>query len=221
MSNFTWPVDKREKGNRIRVHLLIRQFLRKGKTEFVKIKKNITMIYLLWALINLALSLYFLSICIKAIKLVRQELGLFATVIFVIGLLSFCGRNNDKNKDTNSNQTKNWTFTSNDSLHQDISSFLKVKLQDNLISKYEITIDYGKDKNNINIPISAFPSTTGFIAGTEWKAVSISVYKTNDNTKFQYYVAGYVEWNLLGINVYTQNKIFKGTVSTEKPCEKI
>ena len=40
MSNFTWPVDKREKGNRIRVHLLIRQFLRKEKTEFVKIKKK-------------------------------------------------------------------------------------------------------------------------------------------------------------------------------------
>ena len=94
------------------------------------------MIYLLWALINLALIIYFLSICIKAIKLVRQELGLFATVIFVIGLLSFCGHNNDKN--SNSNQTKNWTFTSSDSLSQDMSSFLRVKLQDNLISKYEM-----------------------------------------------------------------------------------
>lgn len=179
------------------------------------------MIYLLWALINLALIIYFLSICIKAIKLVRQELGLFATVIFVIGLLSFCGHNNDKNKDSNSNQTKNWTFTSNDSLNQEMRSFLRVKLQNNLISKYEITLDYSKDKNNVNVPISAFPTTNGFTAGTEWKPVSISVYKTHDNTKFQYYVAGYVEWNLLGVNVYTQNKIFEGTVSTEKPVERI
>ena len=179
------------------------------------------MIYLLWALINLALIIYFLSICIKAIKLVRQELGLFATVIFVIGLLSFCGHNNDKNKNSNSNQTKNWTFTSSDSLSQDMSSLLDVKLQDNLISKYEITIDYGKDKNNINVPISAFPSTNGFTAGTEWKPISISVYKTNDNTKFQYYVAGYIEWNLLGVNVYTQNKMFEGTVSIEKKSEGI
>ena len=59
------------------------------------------------------------------------------------------------------------------------------------------------------------------MAGTEWKTVSISVYKTNDNTKFQYYVAGYVEWNLLGINVYTQNKTFEGTVSTNKQVERI
>lgn len=174
------------------------------------------MIYLLWALINLALIIYFVSICIKAIKLVRQELGLFATVIFVIGLLSFCTHNNDKNKDTNSNKTRNWTFASSDSLKQDMSSFLRVELQDNLISKYEIALDYGKDKNNINVPISAFPSTTGFMAGTEWKPVSISVYKTNDNTRFRYYVAGSVEWNLLGVNVYAQNKMFEGTVSTEK-----
>lgn len=71
------------------------------------------------------------------------------------------------------------------------------------------------------LSICIIPSTTGFRAGTEWKAVSISVYKTNDNTKFQYYVAGYVEWNLLGVNVYTQNKMFKGTVSIEKKSEGI
>ena len=174
------------------------------------------MIYLIWGLLNVGLLIYFLTICINAIKLVRREIGLFAAIVFVIGLLSFCSRQNDDDKATNSNKTKTWTFTSEDSLTQKPTSFLRHELQSNLISKYELEVIYRKDRNNVNVPISAYISTNGFILGTNWKGESIFVDKTNDNNKFHYYVTGVVEWHLLGMTVYTQHKTFNGTVLTEK-----
>ena len=172
--------------------------------------------YLIWGLLNIGLLIYFLTICFNAIKLVRREIGLFAAIVFVIGLLSFCSRQNNDDKATNSNKTKTWTFVSEDSLTQKPTSFLRHELQRNMISKYDLTIIYGKDGNDVNVPISAYTSTNGFILGTNWKGESIFVDKTNDNNKFHYYVTGVVEWHLLGMTVYTQLKTFDGTIFTDK-----
>jgi hypothetical protein len=170
--------------------------------------------YLIWGLLNVVLLIYFLTICFNAIKLVRREIGLFAAIVFVIGLLSFCSRQNNDDEVKNSNKT--WTFTSEDSLTQKPTSFLRHELERNLISRYVLEIIYRKDRNNINVPISAYTSTNGFTIGTNWRGESIIVNKTNDNNKFHYYVSGVVEWHLLGMTVYTQLKKFDGTVLTEK-----
>lgn len=172
--------------------------------------------YLIWGLLNIGLLVYFLSICFSAVKLVRREIGLFAAIVFVIGLLSFCNRQNSDEEMKNSNKTKMWTFTSEDSLSQKPTSFLRHELGKNLISRYDLEIIYRKDSNDINVPISAYTSTNGFTIGTNWRGESIIVNKTNDNDKFHYYVTGIVEWHLFGITVYTQLKKFDGTVLTEK-----
>jgi hypothetical protein len=174
------------------------------------------MIHLIWGLLNIGLLIYFLTICFNAIKLVRREIGLLAAIVFVIGLLSFCGHENKTDKEANSNKTKIWTFVSKDSLTQKPTSFLQVELERNLISKYDLEVIYGKDRNNVNVPISAYTATDGFVIGTNWRGESIVVDKTNDNNKFHYSVAGVVEWHLLGITVYTQPKTFTGTLLTGK-----
>jgi len=170
--------------------------------------------YLIWGLLNIGLFIYFLTICFNAIKLVRREIGLFAAIVFIIGLLSFCSRQNNDDRATNS--TKTWTFTSEDSLTHKPTSFLRLELERNLISKYDLEVIYRKDRNNVNIPISAYISTSGFTIGTNWSGESIFVDKTDDNNKFHYYVNGVVEWHLLGITVYTQHKTFNGTILTDK-----
>ena len=176
------------------------------------------MIYLLWGLLNIGLLIYFLIISFKVIKLIREKLGLFETVFFVIILLSLIGSANKDsyNRKTNSNGTETWTFTSKDSISQPINLSTCIVLEKNLISKYQLDVIYGKDKKGMNCPVSAFSSTNGFILGTNWKAESIMVSKTNDNQKFQYIVNGIVEWHLLGITIYTQAKTYKGTISTIK-----
>ena len=176
------------------------------------------MTYLIWGLLNIGLFLFFIVICFKATKLVREKLGLFASIIFVFGLLSFVGHSNndDDNKEPNSNQIKTWKFISEDSLNRNATYLLDVNLEKTLVSKYDLGIKYGKDRQGeMNIPISAYSSTTGFISGTNWKPVSIIVNRTSDNNKFEYFVDGVVEWKLLGATIYSQLKEYKGIALTK------
>jgi len=170
------------------------------------------MTYLLWGLFNIGLLLFFIIICFKVTKLIREKLGLFASIIFVFGLLSFVGHsNNDNNKESNSNQIKTWKFTSEDILSRNGTYLLDVDLEETLVSKYDLDIEYGKDRHGeMNIPISASSSKTGLVIGTNWKPVSIIVNKTNDNKKFEYLVEGVVEWKLLGATIYSRLKEYKG-----------
>jgi len=171
------------------------------------------MMYLLWGLLNIGLFIYFIIICFKLLKLIRGKIGLFATIIFAIGILAFIGNSNsnNENNEPNSNQIKTWKFIEKDSLKKNESYLLSVDLEKTLVSKYELGIKYGKDKQGqINIPISAYSSITGFISGINWKPVSIYVYKTKDNNKFEYHVYGNLEWKLIHITIYTQVKEYKG-----------
>lgn len=173
------------------------------------------MTYLLWGIVNIGLFLFFIIICFKATRFIREKIGSFAAFIFVFGLLSFIGHSNNDNdnKEPGSNQIKTWKFISEDSLKSNDSYLLSVDLEKTLVSTYDLGIKYGKDKQEqINIPISAYSSTTGFISGINWKPVAIIVNKTNDNNKFVYLVDGVVEWKLLGTKIYSQPKEYKGIV---------
>ena len=174
------------------------------------------MIYLLWGLVNIAIFLFFIIICFKAIKFVRAELGLFAAIIFVFGLLSFVSNPNKKdNNEPNSNQIQTWKFNL-DSTKSYESESLNITLEKTLVSKYYMGIIYGKSlEGDLNIPISAYSSTEGLSSGTSWKPIDIVVNRTNDNRKFEYSVYGIVEWKLLGSTFYYQPKEFKGIAMTK------
>ncbi|MFC3811431.1 hypothetical protein [Lacihabitans lacunae] len=176
------------------------------------------MMYLLWALINIGLFLFFIAVSFKATILLREKLGLFASVIFVFGLLSFIGHssNDNENKESNSTQIKTWEFANGDSLKINGTDFLHIDLEKTLFSKYELRLKYGKDKErNLVIPISAYSSNSGFISGTNWKPFSININATNDKNKFEYMVLGIVEWKILGIAFYFEPKDYTGFLVTK------
>jgi len=171
------------------------------------------MIYLIWGLINVGLFIFFIAVCFKATKLIREKIGLFASIVFVFGLLSFIGQSNNEsdNKKQNSNQIKSWKYNSEDSLNSTESYLLDINLEKNLVSELNLGIKYVRIKESLeNIPISAYSSMTGFISGTSWQPKSIIVKRTNANDKFKYFVAGVLEWKLLGMTVYLQSKDYKG-----------
>ena len=89
------------------------------------------MLYLLWSLLNIALFLYFIIICFKATKLLREKVGLLASIIFVAGSLSFIGQSNidNDNKEPNSNQIRTWKFHSADTLNKNATFSLDVILE--------------------------------------------------------------------------------------------
>ena len=176
------------------------------------------MIYILWSLINIGLFIFFIIICFKATKLLREKLGLLTAIIFVFGLLSFIGHSNNENDNRvpNSNQIRIWTFTSEDSLKNNESYLLKVVLKKTLLSKYSLQIKYGKAVAGYqNIPISASSTTEGFISGTNWRPISIIVRKIDDNKRFEYSVNGVVESKLLGAKIASQYKIYEGIALIE------
>lgn len=164
------------------------------------------MLYLLWALLNIGLLIFFIAICFKAAKLVRKEVGILATIVFVFGLLSFAGIS------PNSNEVKSWTFNPQGNLpNNSISYTPPIVLEKTLICNYDLKIAYRQDKNtNLNVPFKAFSSREGFICGTNWRPFSIIVNKTKDNSKFEYQVGGIIEWSLLGFTIYSQTKWYKG-----------
>lgn len=171
------------------------------------------MLYLIWGLLNLGLVIYFLVISFKATKLVKEKIGLFAAVFFVLGLISFLGQ---PATDSYNKKPISWDFASEDSLNRDATYLVQIILEDNWISKKNLLVKYGTDKQGlINIPISAYSSKTGFTSGTIWRPNAIKVSMTDDNNKFQYYVVGVVEWKLLGATIYTQLKRFNGIISTK------
>lgn len=171
------------------------------------------MTYLLWGLLNIGLFLFFTFTCFRATKLLRDQFGLFATIIFVFGLFSFIGNANDSddNKEQDSNGAWTWKFIADDSVKRNATYSLNIDLEKTFVSEYTLAIKYGKDINGqVNIPISAYATTSGFSSGTNWKPVSIIVSRTADNHQFQYYVDGMMEWKLLGATIYSQSKEFKG-----------
>lgn len=169
------------------------------------------MVYLLWGLLNIGLLIFFIVVCFRATKLIRKKIGIIAAIIFILGLLSFIGNPNNGDKKVNSNQTKTFVLHHEDSLIRNSTYLLNIDLGKTLISRYKLYIQYGKNKEGqTNIPISAYSYTTGFVSGTNWKPLSISVNQTNDNDKFEYQVDGVVKWSLLGITVYSEPKQWEG-----------
>src|SRR5687768_6809478 len=100
--------------------------------KLFKTAKQTTMIYLLWGILNIGVFLFFVVTCFRATRLVREHLGLLASIIFVFGLLSFISNsNNDKdNKDLGSTQTGTWKFSSEDSLDRNATFVIDIELEE-------------------------------------------------------------------------------------------
>lgn len=164
-------------------------------------------------MLHIGLFVSFIIICFNATKLVKEKFGIWASLIFVFGLLSFIGRSDAGKDDTEQhiNQSKTWKFNSPDSLGSSSKQHIVIDLEKTLIVKYSLGIVYGKDKQlQNNVPISAYVSTTGFESGRDWKPIYVIVNRTDDNRKFEYEVKATIKWSLLGLTIYSQPKHWKG-----------
>jgi hypothetical protein len=173
------------------------------------------MLHLVWGLLNIGLFLFFIVICFRAAKLIREKIGLFASIVFVFGLLSFVGRSGDNNEnmEPNSNHIKSWKFETADDIGRNGTFQVDVELARTLVSRYHLGISYGKDQQHqMSVPISAYSSAAGFISGVNWIPKSILVNNAARN-KFNYTVYGALEWKLLGMTIYTQLKRYKGVAT--------
>jgi len=174
------------------------------------------MLQLIWGLLNITIFFYFIFVCVKGARLIRQGLGTLAAVVFVIGLFSFAAQSNgdDENKEPNSNMIKQWTFLPKDSLKNVERHSTEVTVEKTMVSTSHLNIQYVVDtKNNRIVSVSASSYMTGFISGTIWKPTVITLDTTAVNNKIRYAITGTVNWKLFGFTLYTENKDYAGTTS--------
>jgi hypothetical protein len=175
------------------------------------------MFELIWGIFNIIVFIFFFVVCIKSVKFVRHGLGVLAGIVLVIGLLSFISKDDSKNlaeknidfynKELSNNSSKR-TFTGN--------SFCQVvNLEKNLTSNISLDIFFGEENNDLVI-ISANCLKSGFISGTKWNVHSIHVDKSKNKNYCNYFVSGSVDWRIMGLKLYTQNKIFEGKAILKK-----
>jgi hypothetical protein len=172
------------------------------------------MLELLWGTLNIAILIYFLIICFKVTKIVRENLGIFATLIFVFGLMSFIGNQKEENTE---NKIFNLQYETEKSEHNkfDGNTYLREKiLENNLMTDIHISISFGENSIEKKL-LTSYVYRNGFVSGTDWKTSNINVSKL-DNNNYQYNVTGTIDWKILGIKFYTELKEFNGEIELNK-----
>lgn len=171
------------------------------------------MFELIWGILNGFLLIYFLIICFKSVRIVKEKIGLFASFIFVIGLLSFISKPDkknlaDKNIDILNQTNPKKAFSGN-------SFFQEITLEDNLTSNIGLSILVGEnDTDLIILNVNCYRS--GFISGTNWNVENIEIDKAKNKKYCTYFIRGIMEWKILGITIYSEHKSFNGNAILKK-----
>ncbi|MBB4800042.1 hypothetical protein HNP37_000081 [Flavobacterium nitrogenifigens] len=159
--------------------------------------ENKFMIQLIWGILNIVTFFAIVIFCMKKAVEIRQKIGLFAAIIFSFFALSFIS------KPSNSSDYKKFEFKKRNP-NQD-TFFSKVILEEDLTTKIELGVI--RDEENA---ISAIVTRNGFVSGTEWQTQSIIVNKLEPKDTYQYIVNGTRKWKIIGIDIYSEFKEFRG-----------
>ncbi|MEC4049647.1 hypothetical protein OX284_009425 [Flavobacterium sp. SUN046] len=166
------------------------------------------MLELLWGILNIGILIYFIIICFKAIKIVRDNLGGIATLVFVIGLMSFISKPNEENNKVKTFKIKDESIIKGvEKSNRNVFS-QDIVLEKELASTIRATITFKEYDQKIRL-LNAYADRSGFVSGIDWKASNVDITKNTDNS-FNYQITGTKDWRILGLRVYTQFKIFKG-----------
>ena len=171
------------------------------------------MFELIWGILNGFLLVYFIIICFKSVRIVKEKIGLFASFIFVIGLLSFISKPDEKNLADKNIDVLNQTnpkkaFNGN-------SFFREITLEDNLTSKIGLSILVAENEAELTI-LNANCYRSGFISGTNWNVENIEIDNEKNKKYCAYLIRGIMEWKILGITIYSEHKSFNGNALLKK-----
>lgn len=170
------------------------------------------MLELIWGILNFSILIYFIIICFQAVKVIRENLGGIATLVLVLGLVSFISKPNEEN---NSSQTFDLQKDAGFPNKYNGNTFSTDKLlEENLTTKISLSIQFGENNSEERL-LKAEIYRDGFVSGTEWKATNVTI-SPLDRINYQYQATGIIDWKILGITLYSQSKEFNGKIKLEK-----
>ncbi len=161
------------------------------------------MLYILWALITVALILCLLVLFFKAFVAFRRKAGLALTLLLCIALFAFAG---GKSPRVN---TENGMLVPDTVLEQGTYSRYRIRLESTPLPDYTLRATTARSRDGKMVLVHSSAYALGWSIGNEWKTASINL--TLTDTGIDYEVNGVVEWKLLIFTLYREKKQFKGS----------
>lgn len=162
------------------------------------------MIYIIWAIINLLIILYFACLIVGFFfigrKIFPPGIRNLSILIMILGIVQIISH------ETTDDNKNNIVFEDN-SGKLDYLKSNRIILEQNKSFDISIYVEYSNNNDSITI-YKTISNLTGLTNGFVWEFKSINLKKEIDN--IVYNIQGIINWNLFGINVYTEQKRFHG-----------
>lgn len=162
------------------------------------------MIPFFWGIFNIVLTLYFLVICFKSVRYVKEKMGLLAAIIFVLGGLSLVAHPG-VNALGALQQTTEIVPSSTEATQVQTKD---IAVDPTWFSHLELTVFALQSPSN-TVQYKATCALEGFVSGRSWQTMQVHITPIHAKT-CQYTIAGKMQWTLLGMPLYSQHKVYRG-----------
>ncbi|SES85744.1 hypothetical protein [Hymenobacter actinosclerus] len=159
---------------------------------------------LAWTGLNVVLFLLIGYAWIKVFQLLRRQVGIGLSLLFLLSLVSFRGREESKPAENllksakPAGQVGNW------------STMQHVGLNPN--NRLSVLIEGNRDGDNVK-PYGLYTTVSGVMLGHDWRPLRGMA--NGQNGQLAYSVTVLHDWKLLGINVYTTAEEYEGQAPIE------
>lgn len=166
------------------------------------------MLFSIFILISLSFTLLFLYIIYRAAVLLKKEIGVWAVIIFILGILP-------KSSNSPENSKTEWTYNSDKVFVNGTQGRKYHTLEDNFISKAELMVSYGLDSASKKyLPIEANIVNTGLIVGGSRLIPRYITIKPTESPKhLEYHIQGMRKWQFFYLFNYSEDKRFTGFIN--------
>lgn len=173
------------------------------------------LVYILWAILNVALWLYFLYILYHSILTLKEKLGWGAIVLLFMGLQCNTYDNETETKKNSEGLAKN---KNNNSVSENVEVLdKKIEIEKNWLLTKNLHVcflrNYDTKENSI---ISAYTSIEGYQIGTKSTLDIVSIDTNTTGNLSHYTLQEETKWFLLALNILSNAKVFNGNINLKK-----
>lgn len=166
------------------------------------------MFYFIWSSIIISLSILFLFVCYKAASLLKREVGMWASILFVFGFIStFITVEKFKGEIYTHLPSKNRV--------EQATSYVEIPLQKRLFSTLSLTTTYipPKDSTNYELKTSKLLELGFHPFGLDYQINSVMITPIPNSSQSKYIVYLSESWALGGIRFYVKSLRYEGIVT--------
>jgi len=165
----------------------------------------IQVLVLLWGIFNLTFTLFFVIICVRSVKLIKEKFGRLTALVFVFGGIALLVNTQAPYRQTSGAPTADCFLSATGP-----TIIKKVSIDSQIASTLELHFFVSPNRPHSRVSQGSC-ALSGFVSGLDWRTESIQL-KVNGPTTCQYSVIGHLQWKLMGISLFSQRKVYAGEV---------